>query len=57
LCKPIPLCQRYLAGEELSKAELDMVFIKTEEYRKRLMSISWFMKNSSGKNFHASPHG
>lgn len=57
LCNPIPLCQRYLAGEELSRAELDMVYIKTDEYRKRLMSISWFMKNSSGKNFHASPQG
>ena len=44
LCNPIALCQRYLAGEDLSKAELDMVFIKTDEYRKRLMSISWFMK-------------
>jgi len=44
LCKPILLCQKYLAGAELSKAELDMVFIKTDEYRKRLMSISWFMK-------------
>lgn len=44
LCNPIPLCQRYLVGDELSKAELGMAFIKTDEYRKRLMSISWFMK-------------
>jgi REP element-mobilizing transposase RayT len=44
LCNPIPLCQRYLSGDELTKAELEMVFVKTDEYRKRLMSISWFMK-------------
>ncbi len=44
LCKSILLCQKYLAGDALSKAELDMVYIKTDEYRKRLMSISWFMK-------------
>jgi len=40
----IPLCQRYLAGEYLSKAELNMVYLKTDEYRKRLMSISNFMQ-------------
>ena len=40
----IPLCQRYLAGEYLSKPELNMVYLKTAEYRKRLMSISHFMQ-------------
>jgi len=44
LCNIIPLCERFLKGEHLSKAELDMVYLKTDEYRKRLMSISWFMK-------------
>jgi hypothetical protein len=40
----IPLCQQYLAGEHLSKAELNMVYLKTDEYRKRLMCISDFMQ-------------
>jgi REP element-mobilizing transposase RayT len=40
----IPLCQRYLAGEHLSKPELNMVYLKTAEYRKRLMCISDFMQ-------------
>ena len=44
LCNVIPLCERFLKGEDLEKAELDMVYLKTDEYRKRLMSISWFMK-------------
>ena len=44
LCGIIPLCQRYMKGEFLSKAELNMVYLKVDEYRKRLMSISWFMK-------------
>jgi len=44
LCSIIPLCQRFLNGDELSKAELNMVYLKTDDYRKRLMSISWFMK-------------
>ena len=51
LCNVIPLCGRFLKGGHLSKAELDMVYLKTDEYRKRLMSISWFMKNSFLKNF------
>lgn len=40
----IPLCQRYLDGEYMSKPELNMVYLKTAEYRKRLMSISHFMQ-------------
>ncbi len=51
LCNVIPLCEIFLKGEHLSKAELDMVYLKTDEYRKRLMSISWFMKNSFPTNF------
>ena len=44
LCKPKPICQKFLNNEPQSKAELEMVFIQTDIYRKRLMSISWFMK-------------
>ena len=44
LCSVIPLCQRFLDGDELSKAELNMAYLKTDEYRKRLMSISWFIR-------------
>ena len=44
LCEIIPLCQRFLNGEHLSKAELDMVHLQTDDYRKRLMSISHFMQ-------------
>ncbi|MCF6287797.1 MAG: transposase [Proteobacteria bacterium] len=40
----IPLCQRFLTGEHLSKAELNMVYLKTDDYRKRLMCISDFMQ-------------
>jgi len=40
----ISLCQRFLVGEHLSKAELNMVYLKTDDYRKRLMSISHFMQ-------------
>ncbi len=40
----IPLCQRFLAGEHLSNPELNMVYLKTAEYRKRLMCISNFMQ-------------
>ena len=44
ICSVIPLCQRFLDGEHLSKAQLDMVYLQTDEYRKRLMSISHFMQ-------------
>ncbi len=40
----IPLCQSFLTGEHLSKAELNMVYLKTDDYRKRLMCISDFMQ-------------
>jgi hypothetical protein len=39
-----PICQRFLNGEHLSKAELDMAYLQTEVYRKRLMCISDFMQ-------------
>ena len=44
ICSLIPLCQRFLDGEHLSKAQLDMVYLQTDDYRKRLMSISHFMQ-------------
>ena len=44
LCKPKSICQKFLNNEPQSKAELEMVYQQTDIYRKRLMSISWFMK-------------
>ena len=44
LCNVIPLCERFLKGEHLGKAEFEVVYRQTDVYRKRLMSISWFMK-------------
>ena len=44
LCEIIPLCRRFLNGEHLSKPELDMVYLQTDVYRKRLMCISDFMQ-------------
>ncbi|MFC3194059.1 hypothetical protein ACFODZ_07385 [Marinicella sediminis] len=41
----------------MSKPQLDFVIQKAEVYRKRLRSISWFMKKSSGTIFQASPAG
>ncbi|MCB1586782.1 MAG: hypothetical protein KDI52_10900, partial [Xanthomonadales bacterium] len=38
------LCSRYIKGEDLTNAEMQMVLKDIEEYRKRLMSVSWFMK-------------
>jgi putative transposase len=37
-------CEPYLRGEQLSKPQLDFVIQKAAVYRKRLRSISWFMK-------------
>ena len=40
----LPLvCERYINGEHMSKPELNYVYQQTDIYRKRLMSISWFM--------------
>ncbi|MCF6289202.1 MAG: transposase, partial [Proteobacteria bacterium] len=44
LCKPKLICQKFLNNEPQGKAELEMVYLQTDIYRKRLMSISWFMK-------------
>jgi len=38
------LCERYIRGEYMTKPELVYVIRQTDIYRKRLMSISWFMK-------------
>ncbi len=40
----IPLVQRYLDQVPLSQAELNAIASLGEEYRQRLMSISWFMR-------------
>jgi hypothetical protein len=44
LCQLPPLCQKFIDKKTMSKAEMDMVLIMTDEFRERLMSISWFMK-------------
>jgi hypothetical protein len=44
LCKLPYLCQMFLDKESMCKAELEMVYLLTDKFRKRLMSISWFMK-------------
>lgn len=44
LFSAIPLVQRYMDKVPLSQAELDVVYRLCEEYRQRLMSISWFMR-------------
>lgn len=38
------ICEKYIRGELLSKMEMDFVSKKSDEYRSRLSSISWFMK-------------
>ncbi len=38
------LCERFVRGEHMSKPELDYVYRQADVYRKRLISISWFMK-------------
>jgi len=44
LCGISDLCTRYIKHDGLSKYELESVYPDAAEYRKRLMSISWFMK-------------
>lgn len=44
LCKLPFLCQKFMDKQLMTKAEMDMVLIMTNEFRERLMNISWFMK-------------
>ncbi|VAW41553.1 Mobile element protein, partial [hydrothermal vent metagenome] len=44
LCQLPLICEKFINGESQGRAELKMVYQQTEVYRKRLMSISWFMK-------------
>jgi hypothetical protein len=44
LCKLPHLCQKFIDKEPMCKAELEVVYELTDTFRKRLMSISWFMK-------------
>ena len=44
LCGISELCRRYIKHDGLNKFELESVYLDASKYRKRLMSISWFMK-------------
>jgi putative transposase len=44
LFKGPPLVQRYCAGQLLSEVEFDVVNAIVEEWRSRLIDISWFMR-------------
>ncbi|MBQ4833573.1 transposase [Pseudoalteromonas sp. MMG010] len=44
LCKGTLLTQKYIQGETLSNAELIFFNQTVKQYRKRLSSISWFMR-------------
>ncbi|WCN13402.1 transposase [Marinomonas mediterranea] len=41
------LTQKYIRGEELPKAVMEMLEVTAETYRQRLMDISWFMRDLS----------
>ena len=38
------LTEKYFKKESLTKSELDAVYVNIEQYRDRLMDISWFMR-------------
>ena len=44
LCKLPFHCQKFMDKEPLNKAEMELVILLAEKFRKRLMNISWFMK-------------
>ena len=44
LCQLKPICQRLLDNDVMSYGEKELAYRQTDVYRKRLMSISWFMK-------------
>jgi len=44
LCNLPYLCQKFIDKKPMTKAEIKMVLCITDEDRKRLMNISWFMK-------------
>ncbi len=44
ICKLPHHCQKFMDKEAMTKAEMELVILLAEEFRKRLMSISWFMK-------------
>ena len=44
LCQLPKVCQDYMENQPQSKAVLALVYLLADKYRKRLMSISWFMK-------------
>ncbi len=44
LCQLPKVCQDFMKNEVQSKPVLALVYLLADKYRKRLMSISWFMK-------------
>jgi hypothetical protein len=44
LCKLPLICDKFMKSEPQGKTELEMVYQQTDIYRKRLMSISWFIR-------------
>ena len=44
LCKLPNLCQKFMGNEVMENIEKGEALVQIEEYRKRLMSVSWFMK-------------
>ena len=44
LCQLPKVCQDFMKNEAQSKPVLALVYLLADKYKKRLMSISWFMK-------------